>query len=500
MKRITLIIGALSMLMCTTTSSYPQATLKLSNNSGKGRLLTANFTRSDVVSVAWKANGKVIFTSGSSAIGVTVAGGRCQGSAPDQLNNPNGVFVDKDNNIWVADASNGRVQKFANGSRDASTFGAEFPNAPSFPVNVFVNKNGDVYVADYFEGKVKLLRNGGSEWINVAGQNNELDLVRGVWVDKDGNVYCTQYGFFFNGTFELDGMVLKYPPNSSEFQVVAGHNGIGAALNQFSQPTSVMVDKDGNIYVADGTNDHGQQNARVMKWAPGATEGEIVAGGNGEGEAPDQCPTPLHAFVDEKGNVYVSNFVSAKVTKWKKNGKTGEVVAGGNGPGDASDQLNFPLGIYLKENFLYVVDVANHRVQRFDVVKGHQQNEFKPRHPGSYTVVATLENGSTIETNSVVVPPSTDNTLNTVRGVNRLVAYPNPANNSVTISFDATSAGRYFYELSDLSGKLLLKKQVNVSQGIRNETFDLQPYAKGTYLISVVKPNNIKESIKVIRQ
>jgi hypothetical protein len=148
MKRITLIIGALSMLMCTTTSSYPQATLKLSNNSGKGRLLTANFTRSDVVSVAWKANGKVIFTSGSSAIGVTVAGGRCQGSAPDQLNNPNGVFVDKDNNIWVADASNGRVQKFANGSRDASTFGAEFPNAPSFPVNVFVNKNGDVYVAD----------------------------------------------------------------------------------------------------------------------------------------------------------------------------------------------------------------------------------------------------------------------------------------------------------------------------------------------------------------
>jgi hypothetical protein len=80
------------------------------------------------------------------------------------------------------------------------------------------------------------------------------------------------------------------------------------------------------------------------------------------------------------------------------------------------------------------------------------------------------------------------------------VAYPNPANNSVTISFDATSAGRYFYELSDLSGKLLLKKQVNVSQGIRNETFDLQPYAKGTYLISVVKPNNIKESIKVIRQ
>ena len=107
------------MLICTATTAYPQASLKLSGNTGKGKVLTADFTRSDVVSVSWKVNGKVIHTSGSSAIGVTVAGGRCQGSNPDQLNNPNGIFVDKDNNIWVADASNGRVQKFADGSRNA---------------------------------------------------------------------------------------------------------------------------------------------------------------------------------------------------------------------------------------------------------------------------------------------------------------------------------------------------------------------------------------------
>jgi hypothetical protein len=486
--------------MCISTAIFSQADLRISNVPRKGKLLTANFLRSDVVSVSWKVNGQTIYTSGCSNNGVTVAGGRCQGSNPDQLNNPNGVFVDKDDNIWVADASNGRLQKFADGSRDGVTIGAELENAPSFPVNVFVNENGDVYVADYFEGKVKLLKKGATVWVNVAGQNNELDLVRGVWVDKYGNVYCTQYGFFFNGIFELDGMVLKYPPNSSAFQVVAGHHGAGSALNQFSQPNSVMVDDNGNVYVADGSNDHGLQNARVMKWRPGASEGEIVAGGNGEGEAVNQCPSPTHAFADKKGDVYVSNFVSAKVTKWKKNGKNGEIVAGGNGAGDAPDQLNFPLGIYLKEKYLYVVDVANHRVQRFDIQNGHHFNDFKPRHAGTYTASALLEDGSTVETNSVVVPPEANRKDITLRGISKPVAYPNPSNKSVTISYTANESGKYVIELVDLNGKILLRKETHAAAGLQIQSLDLFKYAKGAYLVNVIDPGNIKQSIKIVRQ
>jgi hypothetical protein len=44
----------------------------------------------------------------------------------------------------------------------------------------------------------------------------------------------------------------------------------------------------------------------------------------------------------------------------------------------------------------------------------------------SFTVVVTLENGSTIEINSVVVPPKNDKTLSTVRGLNKLVAFQTP--------------------------------------------------------------------------
>jgi len=494
-----LVLYGLIISMGTYTKVRAQKQFTISNNPGTGKMLTLNTGGASIEKVEWKYNGKVIETSGSSRKGVTVAGGHCTGSNPNQLTNPNGVFVDKDDNIWVADTRNFRIQKFTPGNRNGITIGAEFPNAPSFPVALFIKPNGDVYVADFFEGKIKLLRNGGSEWINVAGQNNELDLVRGLWVDDDDNVFCSQYGFFFNGTFNLDGIILKYPPNSSAFEIVAGHNGIGAELNQFSQPGSVMLDDDGNMFITDGDNDHGQQNARVLKWAQGAPEGEIAAGGNGQGEAPNQCPSPAHAFVDKKGNVYVSNYQSFKVTKWKPGGTTGEIVAGGNGFGDEADQLSYPQGIFVKGKYLYVVDSYNERVQRFDLNEPDHKKPFNPRHPGNYSASVTLENGAVIETNVITV---TDNSKPVPGTINKhkAIAFPNPTNNSITVDYFAEKSSRYVIQLMDLTGRLLSSKQANAVQGSNRTSINVAPFVRGTYLINLIKPDGTKESIQVIKE
>ena len=184
----------------------------------------------------------------------------------------------------------------------------------------------------------------------------------------------------------------------------------------------------------------------------------------------------------------------------KKGGKTGETVAGGNGEGNEADQLSFPFGIFLKGKYLYVVDVGNERVQRFDLNEKDHHKDFKPRHPGRYTVKATFEDGSILESNSIEIPPAATNNLKRVRGISKLAAYPNPAKNTVTILFTAEKSGRYYFELSDLTGKILLRNEMNAAPGVQNKTFDLAIYAKATYMINVIKPGNIKESIKVIRQ
>ena len=82
--------------------------------------------------------------------------------------------------------------------------------------------------------------------------------------------------------------------------------GTAAAYSPHPNPAfiganiSLFVDNSGNIYVAE------MFNHRVSKWAPGASEGIIVAGGNGSGSSYNQLNMPTGVFVDNDDNVYVS--------------------------------------------------------------------------------------------------------------------------------------------------------------------------------------------------
>ena len=55
------------------------------------------------------------------------------------------------------------------------------------------------------------------------------------------------------------------------------------------------MDASGNVYVAD------INNYRVQRWAPGATSGVTVAGGNGSGSAANQLCVPDGVAVDASG-------------------------------------------------------------------------------------------------------------------------------------------------------------------------------------------------------
>ncbi|CAF1431558.1 unnamed protein product, partial [Adineta steineri] len=47
----------------------------------------------------------------------------------------------------------------------------------------------------------------------------------------------------------------------------------------------------------------------------------------------------------------------------------GEIVAGGNGEGNQSNQLNYPQGLsFDNEGNLYVADCINHRIQKYETI------------------------------------------------------------------------------------------------------------------------------------
>lgn len=76
------------------------------------------------------------------------------------------------------------------------------------------------------------------------------------------------------------------------------------------------MDVSGNIYASDWSRNS------VQKWAPGATTGTIVAGGNGSGSAANQLSTPIGVFVDATGNIFVADADNHRIQKISQSSTT----------------------------------------------------------------------------------------------------------------------------------------------------------------------------------
>lgn len=73
-------------------------------------------------------------------------------------------------------------------------------------------------------------------------------------------------------------------------------------------------------------------------------------------------------------------------------------------------------------------------------------------------------------------------------------AYPNPVGNQITIEMPEMN-GSYFYELYDLSGRLLEKESLSNSK----EGIDFTDKDTGSYHLRVVKDNQNSKTLKIIK-
>ena len=313
---------------------------------------------------------------------ITVAGGNGSGAGANQLSNPSGVYVDGSGNIYVADRTNNRIQRFPPNSISATAgvtvaggngLGAG-ANQLNRPYGVFVDGLGNIYVADSGNDRIQRFPPNSSSatvGVTVAGGNgrgststpSRFDDPSGVFVDGSGNLYVADSG---------NDRIQRFPPNSSSATAgvtVAGGNGIGDSDDQFFLPTSVFVDGSGNLYVADFGND------RIQRFLPNSSrssKGLTVAGGNGLGAGANQLNRPFGVFGDGSGNLYVADFGNDRIQRFLPNSSRsskGLTVAGGNGSGAGANQLNSPFGVFVGGDgkFLFVADAGNGRVQRHEI-------------------------------------------------------------------------------------------------------------------------------------
>lgn len=258
-----------------------------------------------------------------------------KGNAPGQFNDPTGIAVTEDE-VFVADARNSRIQVFDKRGHFRRTFGA---GALGRPMNLDI-AGGRLYVPDYFKDVVHVFTLDGDHERTVAAEDG-LNSPGGVAVTPDGSLLVADtYG---QRIVHLDpsGKVLKrwasafsYPTDvalavDGGFYVADGYNdrvqqfgpdgefvrkwGGPFALNifgpfkgWFATATSVAVGPDGDVFVADFYND------RLQKFT---AEGEFLTTFGTPAEGPGQ--SEIAVAVGSDGTVWATNFAGNRVEKWQ---------------------------------------------------------------------------------------------------------------------------------------------------------------------------------------
>ncbi|CAF0811729.1 unnamed protein product [Adineta steineri] len=293
----------------------------------------------------------------SQQFGITVAGGNKQGNDLNQLFHPCGIFIDNDKSIYIADSDNHRIVKWKFNSKTGQiTAGGNGQGNE----NNQLNQPTDI-IFDKKNNSFIISDHRNRRVIRYFFDKNQTNQEIIISNIKCYGLAIDKNGFIYVSDCENHD-VRRWKKGDKEGELVAGGNGQGNHLNQLNYPTYIFIDENYSLYISD------YYNHRVMKWKRDATEGIIVAGGNGEGNDLKRLSRPRGVIVDHLSQIYVADSHNHRVMRWCEGKEEGEIVVDGNGGRDELNQLNYPTGLSFDiEGNLYVVDCFNHRIQKVDI-------------------------------------------------------------------------------------------------------------------------------------
>jgi DNA-binding beta-propeller fold protein YncE len=212
-----------------------------------------------------------------------------------------GVGFDVAGNIYVADAGNGRIQKFAPdrafltswpslGIVDSQVLVTARGNrsAPKpqdlCPVSIAVDSQGRVYVSDQDAGVISVFDPDGHALATLAV---EWMRPEGVALDGAGNIWVA----------DVLGRVLQFAPDGA---LLATWDAVGSGVGALSTPMGIAVDAQGRVFVSDQSN-------RVLVFAPDGT----FLGAWG------QFNDPVTLVLDGVGHIYVVEHYGNRVQKFR---------------------------------------------------------------------------------------------------------------------------------------------------------------------------------------
>lgn len=297
------------------------------------------------------------------------------------FNGPFGIHVFKTNPdaIVVTELYNNRTVVMWNigtANQTVSVLATQWASGQSlvYPYDAYVdvNNSSNLYVSDTYNHQVVLYSN--MQSVNpppgiVAGTAHNpgpapmyLMVPYGIQVDSSGNLYVAS---------EYDHRVMFWPPNATQGTVAAGLGIPSNSSMGLYKPNGVALDEKNQwLYVADGSNNRIQRFSLNDSWP---CNGTTVAGGNGAGTGSHQLNWPTFVRISKKtGAIYIVDGHNNRVQRWQPGAREGVTIAGDPAGSAGSSASTFwgPVGLSINadETQMYVTDLGNTRVQRFQLI------------------------------------------------------------------------------------------------------------------------------------
>jgi len=273
------------------------------------------------------------------------------GTSEGKFINPNGIAIDKEGSVYVADYGNFTVQKFSSNGQFIKQFVNPLPGDYWGPHGIAVDSDLTIYVVDWREPMIgnprmlKISQNGSllGQLESCCDADYTFQMANALDIDSYGNIYLTD---------SQTDRILKYTNN---FTYITQWGTQGSEEGQVWKPKGIDVDQNGRVYIAD-TNNH-----RVQIFND---NGVYFNKFGSFGTLPSQFSSPRGIDVDLNGNIYVADSENARIQKFDSsfNFKT---QYGDNSL--ASGYFSIPSGISSSQDGnIYVADTLNNRIQKFN--------------------------------------------------------------------------------------------------------------------------------------
>ena len=251
-----------------------------------------------------------------------------------------------------------------------------------WPNGVAVDGQGNVFIADTYDSRVRMVDGNGiistAFWVDALMSSVEESEATGagrcwpeaVVVDRWGNIFiCNRAN---NCIYKIAKKGVTTTVCGQGRYGFAGDGG-PAFRAKLHKPRAVAVDGKGNLFVADAYNNRVRKIDRDGIITTVAGTGERDFGGDGGPATEASLFFPSGLAVDNKGNLYISDRGNNRIRRVDRDGIITTFAGSGafdfNGDGGPATEaaLRWPLGIAIDlHGNLFIADSFNRRVRMVD--------------------------------------------------------------------------------------------------------------------------------------